>query len=93
MGVLEYRRFFEKVQIISRKLIEIGVKKGDKIALISTQNRTEWCIVDNSILQIGGVTVPYIQQFPKSEFQYVLNHSESKICFVSIKIYLIRLIK
>ena len=33
--------FYAKVQIISRKLIEIGVKKGDKIALISTQNRTE----------------------------------------------------
>ena len=77
--------FCKKVQIISRKLVEIGVKKGDKIALISTQNRTEWCIVDNSILQIGGVTVPIYPTISKSEFQYVLNHSESKICFVSDK--------
>ena len=77
--------FCEKVQAISRKLVEIGVKKGDKIALISTQNRTEWCIVDNSILQIGGVTVPIYPTISKSEFQYVLNHSESKICFVSDK--------
>ena len=77
--------FFEKVQIISRKLVEIGVKKGDKIALISTQNRTEWCIVDNSVLQIGAVTVPIYPTISKSEFQYVLNHSESKICFVSDK--------
>ncbi len=77
--------FFEKVQIISRKLIEIGIKKGDKIALISTQNRTEWCIVDNSILQIGGVTVPIYPTISEKEFQYVLNHSESKICFVSDK--------
>ena len=77
--------FYEKVQIISRKLIEIGVKKGDKIALISTQNRTEWCIADNSILQIGAVTVPIYPTISKNEFQYVLNHSESKICFVSDK--------
>ena len=77
--------FFEKVQIVSRKLIEIGIKKGDKIALISTQNRTEWCIVDNSILQIGGVTVPIYPTISEKEFQYVLNHSESKICFVSDK--------
>ena len=77
--------FFEKVQIISRKLIEIGIKKGDKIALISTQNRTEWCIVDNSILQVGGVTVPIYPTISEKEFQYVLNHSESKICFVSDK--------
>ena len=77
--------FCEKVQVISRKLVEIGVKKGDKIALISTQNRTEWCIVDNSILKIGAVTVPIYPTISKSEFQYVLNHSESKICFVSDK--------
>ena len=77
--------FYEKVQIISRKLIEIGIKKGDKIALISTQNRTEWCIADNSILQIGAVTVPIYPTISKNEFQYVLNHSESKICFVSDK--------
>ena len=77
--------FFEKVQVVSRKLIEIGIKKGDKIALISTQNRTEWCIVDNSILQIGGVTVPIYPTISEKEFQYVLNHSESKICFVSDK--------
>ena len=78
--------FYEKVQIISRKLIEIGIKKGDKIALISTNNRTEWCIVDNSVLQIGAVTVPIYPTISKNEFQYVLNHSESKICFVSDKV-------
>ena len=77
--------FYEKVQILSRKLIKIGIKKGDKIALISTQNRTEWCIADNSVLQIGAVTVPIYPTISKSEFQYVLNHSESKICFVSDK--------
>ena len=77
--------FYEKVQIISRKLIEIGIKKGDKVALISTQNRTEWCIIDNSVLQIGAVTVPIYPTISKNEFQYVLNHSESKICFVSDK--------
>ena len=77
--------FYEKVQIISRKLIEIGIKKGDKIALISTQNRTEWCIADNSIMQIGAVTVPIYPTISINEFEYVLNHSESKICFVSDK--------
>ena len=77
--------FYKKVQILSRKLIEIGIKKGEKIGLISTQNRTEWCIADNSVLQIGAVTVPIYPTISKNEFQYVLNHSESKICFVSDK--------
>ena len=35
----------KKVQIVSRKLIEVGIKKGDRIALISTQNRTEWHVL------------------------------------------------
>ena len=82
---LSTKAFYEKVQIISRKFIEIGIKKGDKIALISTQNRTEWCIVDNSVLQIGAITVPIYPTISKKEFQYVLRHSESKICFVSDK--------
>ena len=58
--------FYEKVQIISRKLIEVGIKKGDKVALISTQNRTEWCIIDNSVLQIGAVTVPIYPTISKN---------------------------
>ena len=82
---LSTNNFYEKVQILSRKLIEIGIKKGEKIALISTQNRTEWCIADNSVLQIGAVTVPIYPTISKNDFQYVLNHSESKICFVSDK--------
>ena len=82
---LSTNNFYEKVQILSRKLIEIGINKGDKIALISTQNRNEWCIADNSILQIGAVTVPIYPTISKNEFQYVLNHSECKTCFVSDK--------
>jgi long-chain acyl-CoA synthetase len=82
---LRTKAFYEKVQIVSRKFIEIGIKKGDKIALISTQNRTEWCIVDNSVLQIGAITVPIYPTISKKEFEYVLRHSESKICFVSDK--------
>ena len=82
---LSTKAFYEKVQIVSRKFIEIGIKKGDKIALISTQNRTEWCIVDNSVLQIGAITVPIYPTISKKEFEYVLRHSESKICFVSDK--------
>ena len=82
---LSTKAFYEKVQIVSRKFIEIGIKKGDKIALISTQNRTEWCVVDNSVLQIGAITVPIYPTISKKEFEYVLRHSESKICFVSDK--------
>ena len=63
--------------------VKMGVKKGDKVALISTNNRTEWCIMDLGILQLGAVTVPIYPTITAPEYQYVLNHSESQYCFVS----------
>ncbi len=75
--------FYQKVQQVSRSLIKMGVQKGDKVALISTNNRTEWCIMDLGILQLGAVTVPIYPTITAPEYEYVLNHSESKFCFIS----------
>lgn len=43
---------------LSRALLKYGIKKGDRIALITSTNRVEWCIFDQAALQIGAVTVP-----------------------------------
>ena len=75
--------FYEKVQKLSSSLFDMGVKKGDKIALISTNNRTEWCIVDLAVLQLGAVTVPIYPTITAKEYEYILNHSESSFCFIS----------
>ena len=52
------KEFIAKANIVSRGLLALGVKPGDKIALISTSNRTEWNIMDLALLQIGAVNVP-----------------------------------
>ena len=52
------REFIDKANIVSRGLLSLGMKPGDKIALISSTNRTEWNIVDLAMLQIGAVNVP-----------------------------------
>jgi long-chain acyl-CoA synthetase len=83
--------FYQKVQQVSRSLIKLGVKKGDKVALISTNNRTEWCIMDLGILQLGAVTVPIYPTITAPEYEYVLNHSESQYCFISDKEILTKL--
>ena len=80
---LSTESFYEKVQKLSSSLFEMGVKKGDKIALISTNNRTEWCIVDLAVLQLGAVTVPIYPTITAKEYEYILNHSESSFCFIS----------
>ncbi len=77
------QEFYDKVQQASRKLLQMGVKHGDKVALISTNNRTEWCIMDQAILQLGATTVPIYPTITGPEYEYVLTHSESRFCFIS----------
>ena len=77
------QEFYYKVQQASRKLLQMGVKHGDKVALISTNNRTEWCIMDQAVLQLGATTVPVYPTITGPEYEYVLTHSESRLCFIS----------
>ncbi len=76
-------KFFESVNYVSSALIEMGVKPQDKIALISTTNRSEWSILDMSILQLGAISVPLYPNISSNDYKYILNHSESILCFVS----------
>ncbi len=68
---------------VSRGLIRLGVEKNDKIAVISSTNRTEWHILDIGLLQLGAQNVPIYPTISKEDYEYILNHSESKYCFVS----------
>ena len=77
------QEYINKANAISRGLLRLGVKKDDKIAIISMTNRTEWNIMDIGVLQIGAQTVPIYPTISEDDYEYVLNHSEAKFCFVS----------
>lgn len=79
------QEYLDKANQISRALIEMGVKPNDKVALISTTNRTEWNICDIGIMQTGAQDVPVYPTISQEEYEYVLNHSEALYCFVSDK--------
>ncbi len=79
------KEFIKNANIVSRGLLSLGVKPGDKIAVISSSNRTEWNILDIAILQIGAVNVPIYPTIGKDSYKYIFNHSESKYCFLSDK--------
>lgn len=68
---------------LSRGLLRLGVKPNDKIAVISTNNRTEWNVCDIAILQVGAQSVPIYPTISKEDYEYVINHSESIYCFAS----------
>ena len=80
---LSTQKYYESVNLISAALIEMGVKPQDKIALISTTNRSEWSIMDMAILQAGAISVPLYPNISSDDYKYILNHSESIYCFVS----------
>ena len=77
------KEYIDKANALSRALLKMGVQKDDKIAVISTTNRTEWCIVDVGVLQVGAQNIPIYPTISSDDYEYVLNHSEAVYCFVS----------
>jgi long-chain acyl-CoA synthetase len=77
------QEYVDKANAISRALLRMGIKPNDKVAIISMTNRTEWNIVDIGVLQIGAQNVPIYPTISEDDYEYILNHSEAKLCFVS----------
>ncbi|GLB50218.1 AMP-dependent synthetase/ligase [Neptunitalea lumnitzerae] len=75
--------YIDQANKISRALVKRGVQKNDKIAVISSSNRSEWHIIDIGVLQTGAQNVPIYPTISEQEYEYILNHSEAKYCFVS----------
>ena len=77
------QEYIDKANQLSRGLLNLGIQPNDKIAIISSNNRTEWNVCDIGILQTGAQNVPIYPTISKEDYEYVLNHSEAIYCFVS----------
>ena len=77
------QEYIAKANAVSRSLLKMNVQKNDKIAIISTNNRTEWNIIDIGVLQTGAQTVPIYPTISEDDYEYILNHSGAIYCFVS----------
>lgn len=75
--------YLRTVNQLSRAMLGFGLKKGDKMGLISYTNRVEWCFFDHAAQQIGVVTVPIYPSISDDDCTYNLSNSEAKICVVS----------
>lgn len=75
--------FVDDMDRVSRGLISMGLEVGDRVALISHNNRCEWNLMDHGTLQAGGIDVPIYPTMTPEDYVYILNHSESRFCFVS----------
>lgn len=75
--------YIKKANAVSRALLRLGIQKDDKIAVITSNNRTEWHIMDVGILQIGAQNVPIYPTITEEDYEFILNHSGAIYCFVS----------
>lgn len=78
------REVVEMSDMFSRGLLVLGVKPGDKIAMISN-NRPEWNIADIGILQTGAIDVPVYPTISENDYKFIFNDAEVKLCLVSDK--------
>lgn len=87
------REYVDLANQASRAFLTLGVKPNDKIAVISSSNRTEWHILDIGVLQVGAQNVPIYPTIGEEDYQYILNHSEATYCFVSDQVVYDKLMK
>ncbi|SFN26941.1 long-chain acyl-CoA synthetase [Chryseobacterium oleae] len=85
--------FINQGNKISRGLLKLGIKPGDKIALITTNSRTEWAVMDFGLSQIGVVSVPVYPSISAEDYEFIFNNAEIQYCFVSDKELLTKVMK
>ncbi len=88
---ISYTEFAESVDVFSKGLNELGVQKGDRVAILS-ENRPEWAITDFSILKSGAVNVPMFSTLTAAQVGYILKDSGAKVICVSTKDQLTKVI-
>jgi long-chain acyl-CoA synthetase len=76
-----YREVGETVRKLSLGLIDLGVEKGDKVAILAN-TRPEWTYFDFAALSAGATVVPIYQTNSPEECQYVLENSDAKAVIV-----------
>ena len=79
---ISYTKLGRRVVSISSVLINLGIKKGDRIAIFS-ENRPEWAAAYFGIITCGGVILPLDVKLTDPEIRFILNDSRTKCIFVS----------
>jgi len=73
--------YIECANNLSYALIELGIEKGDKVAMILT-NRPEWNMLDMAISQVGAITVPVYPTISEEDYRYILSDCDAKMIII-----------
>lgn len=81
---LSIEQVIKQINQISYGLLELGVGKGDKVAIVSP-NRPEWILMDYAIQQIGAISVPLYPTITTADYRFILKDSAACLVFVEGK--------
>ena len=84
-GGYTYNEFKNKCDSLSKRLTQYGIGAGDKVAILS-QSMPNWSVAFFSVVPFGRIAIPILPDSSENEVTNILNHSESKVIFVSKKL-------
>ncbi|HEX4932922.1 MAG TPA: AMP-binding protein, partial [Gemmatimonadaceae bacterium] len=82
---ISHRTILERVRRIALGLQELGIARGDRVAILS-ENRPEWALADYACLTAGLTDVPIYPTLPAEQIPYILNDSGAVALFVSTSV-------
>ncbi len=78
-----YKDAAEQIKIFSQGLYDLGLKKDDRVALLS-EGRNDWLISELAILRCGAINVPLsVKLDAETELYFRIKHSGARFVIVS----------
>ncbi len=88
---LSAARMAEEVSKLAAGLLAMGLKRGERVVLIS-ENRPEWAIIDYGTLAAGGILVPVYPSLTAEQLRYVLQDAGASVAIASTRALLEKLL-
>ncbi len=89
---ISYRDFRDQYLNFMHGLVQLGIKQGDRIAILS-ENRPEWAVTDVAIQSIGAIDVPMYTTLTSKQIGFIVKNSGSIAIVVSNKFQLTKVLK
>ncbi len=85
-GLFTYAEFGKRVRSLRQGLTAKGIRKGDKVALPGTGS-PNWGVAFLAVTTMGAVAGPIMEDFPESDIDHILAHSDASALFISAALH------
>lgn len=81
-----YHEFGYRVDSLKATLKQIGIEKGEKVILLGNSS-PNWAVAFMAVTTMGAVAVPLLEEFPETDIDHIILHSEASVIFISENLY------